>query len=36
MEIAIAVGLGAWFVITGVISSIAVFKSFKNTEAGPK
>lgn len=30
MEIAISVGLGLWFVLAGVVSTIAVFKSFKD------
>ncbi len=29
MEYVISVGIGAWFVLTGLISTIAVFKSFK-------
>ncbi len=28
MEIAIAIGLGLWFVVTGLISTVAVFRSF--------
>lgn len=30
MEIAISLGLGLWFVLAGVVSTIAVFRSFKN------
>jgi len=30
MEIMIAVGLGLWFIVTGLISTIAVFKSFRD------
>ena len=30
MEIMIAVGLGLWFVVTGLVSTIAVFKSFND------
>lgn len=29
MEIAIAIGIGIWFVVSGIVSSIAVFRSFK-------
>ena len=36
MEKMIAIGLGLWFVITGAVSTIAVFKSFKNEEKGIK
>ena len=28
MEIIIAVGLGAWFALTGLVSCLAVFESF--------
>lgn len=28
MEIIIAFGLGAWFILTGIVSTLAVFKSF--------
>lgn len=34
MEAIIAIGLGLWFVITGAVSTIVVFKSFKNNEEG--
>lgn len=34
MEIAIAIGLGAWFAFTGAVSCIAVFRSFKKEEKG--
>lgn len=30
LEIAIAVGLGAWFTLTILVSCVAVFKDFKN------
>lgn len=33
MEIAIAIGLGLWFVVTSGISCLAVFKSFKNVKS---
>lgn len=36
MESIIAIGLGLWFVITGVVSTVAVFKSFKGKEEGKK
>ena len=36
MEIAIAIGLGAWFILTGAVSCIAVFKSYKNVEVDTK
>lgn len=29
MEIGIAIGIGLWFLVTGTVSTIAVFKSFK-------
>ena len=29
MELAIAIGIGLWFVITGIISFISVSKSFE-------
>lgn len=28
MEMMIAIGIGAWFVFTGIVSTIAVFKSY--------
>lgn len=28
MEIIIAIGLGAWFALAGLVASIAVFKTF--------
>lgn len=36
MEIIIAVGLGAWFVLAGVVSCIAVFKDFANSDIEEK
>ncbi len=30
MEIIIAIGLGAWFVLAGVVATIAVFKDYKD------
>lgn len=30
MEVIIAVGLGAWFVLSGVAATIAVFKDYKD------
>lgn len=30
MEIAIAIGLGAWFVLAAIVSTIAVFKSYRS------
>ncbi len=30
MEIGIAVFIGVWFVLTGIIATIAVFKDYKN------
>lgn len=32
MEICIAIGLGLWFMLAGIVSTIAVFKSFKVDE----
>ncbi len=32
LEIAIAVGIGLWFVVCGVVCYIAMDKSFKNEE----
>lgn len=32
MELAIAIGLGLWFCIAGVVSTIAVYKSFNREE----
>ena len=32
MEIAIAIGLGLWFMVTGIVSTIAVFKSISAKE----
>jgi len=32
MEITIAIGLGAWFVLAGIISIVAVSKSFKESK----
>lgn len=32
MEIMIAVGLGMWFTITGIVATIATFRSFKRKE----
>lgn len=29
MELCIAIGLGLWFTFVGIVSTIAVFKSFK-------
>ena len=31
MEKIIALGIGAWFCLTGLVSSLAVIKSFDNT-----
>lgn len=28
MEICIAIGLGLWFTLTGILSTIAIFRSF--------
>ena len=36
MEILIAVGLGAWLALSGLIASIAVFKSFKSKDKGDR
>lgn len=37
MEICIAIGLGAWFTLAGLVSTVAVCKSFKNNgEDGKK
>ncbi len=36
MEIAIAIGIGGWFVLAGVVSTIAVHKSFKTEEENGK
>ena len=30
MEIIIAVGLGIWFALSGLVASIVVFKDYKN------
>ncbi len=32
MEIKIAIGLGAWFILAGIVSTIGVFRSFKKGE----
>jgi len=32
LEIAIAVGIGLWFVICGIVCYIAIDKTFKNDE----
>lgn len=32
MEIAIAIGLGLWFTVTGIVATVAVFRSFKEKE----
>lgn len=32
LEIAIAVGLGAWFTLTIVVSCVAIFKDFKDVK----
>ena len=32
MEILIAIGIGTWFILTGLASTIAVFKSFDSKE----
>ena len=32
MEIIIAIGLGVWFMIAGIVSTVAVFKSFNEQE----
>lgn len=32
MEIAIAIGLGAWFVLAGIVSFISVSRSFKSND----
>ena len=29
MEVAIAIGLGAWFSLSGVLATIAIFKDYK-------
>lgn len=36
MEIAIAVGIGLWFIICGIFSYIHLSKSFKGDEKGDK
>ncbi len=36
MEIAIAIGLGAWFVLAGVCSYLAVDKSYRKIEKSKK
>ena len=33
LEIFIAVGIGLWFVVSGLVSYIALSKSFKNEKA---
>lgn len=33
MEIVIAVGLGLWFALAGLASTITVFKDFKNKDS---
>lgn len=30
MELAVAIGLGAWFVVMGVAATVRVFKDFKD------
>lgn len=30
MEIAIAIGLGVWFALAGLVATIAVIKNYKN------
>lgn len=30
MELGIAIGIGIWFVVTGIVSYISVTKSFKD------
>ena len=32
MEIVIAIGLGLWFALAGLASTVAVFRDFKNTD----
>ena len=32
MELTIAIGIGLWFVFTGIVSFISVAKSFENKE----
>lgn len=36
MEIWIAIGLGLWFLLAGVASTVLVFKDFKNVESEDK
>lgn len=36
MEIIIAIGLGLWFALAGLASTIAVHKDFKNTDSEGK
>lgn len=36
LEIAIAVGIGLWFVICGIVCYIAMDKTFKNDEKAVK
>ena len=36
MEIGIAIFLGIWFLLAGIVSTIAVFKSFSKNEKESK
>ena len=36
MELAVAIGLGAWFVAMGVAATVRVFKDFKDRETDSK